>query len=52
MIRNIFPNKKANEWLVREGLQLPERYTNNSLVYDNNVTQKIQMSKKITTKKN
>ena len=30
--KNIYTNEKAEKWLLRNGLQLPTRFTNNSVL--------------------
>ena len=40
--KNIYTNEKTEQWLIRNGLQLPTRFTNNSVSTNNNSTNQTQ----------
>lgn len=40
--KNIYTNEKTEQWLPRRGLQLPTRFTTDSVSYNNNSTNTVQ----------
>ena len=40
--KNIYTNEKTEQWLIRRGLQLPTRFTTDSVLYNNNSTNSSQ----------
>lgn len=40
--KNVYTNEKTEQWLIRRGLQLPTRFTTDSVSYNNNSTNSSQ----------